>query len=73
MITKYGIVILYTTVQHYRCRSEEEVVETARAAGLTATKGPVQVLSFTDQLNSDDLKLFELPSELLTTLEAGDT
>ena len=54
-------------------RSEEQVAETAKAAGLTVTKGPVQVLKFTEQLNSDDLKLFELPAELLGTLEAGDT
>ena len=46
---------------------------TAKAAGLTVTKGPVQVLKFTEQLNSDDVKLFELPSQLLITLEAGDT
>ena len=58
---------------YYSCRTREEVVETAKAAGLTATEGPVQVLKFTEQLNSDDVKLFELPSELLTTLEAGDT
>ncbi|XP_065905943.1 sister chromatid cohesion protein DCC1-like isoform X2 [Dysidea avara] len=55
------------------CRSQEEVTETARAAGVKSSKGPVQVLKFSDQLNSDDVKLFELPPKILSTLEAGDT
>jgi len=55
------------------CRSQEEVTETARVAGVKSSKGPVQVLKFSDQLNSDDIKLFELSPQLLSTLEAGDT
>jgi len=38
-----------------------------------SSMGPVQVLKFSDQPNSDDVKLFELPPKLLSTLEAGDT
>lgn len=61
------------TLVYYSSRTKEEVAERAKAAGLTATKGPVQALKFTEQLNLDDVKLFELPSELLATLQAGDT
>lgn len=52
-------------------RTVDQVESSAKAAGLTNTRGPVQLLHFGPQLNSDDIKLLELPHEVLTAVSGG--
>ena len=53
-------------------RTAEQVSLSAKAAGLTDTTGPVQLLHFCDQLNSDEVRLLEVPSSVLQALKQGD-
>ena len=53
-------------------RTEEEVHVTAQAAGLSRSHGPVQLLRFSPHLNAQELKLMELPSDVLEALKKGD-
>ena len=52
-------------------RTADQVESSAKAAGLTNTTGPIQLLHFGLQLNSDDVKLLELPHEVLTAVRSG--
>ena len=52
-------------------RTADQVESSAKAAGLTNTRGPIQLLHFGPQLNSDDIKLLELPHEVLTAVSGG--
>lgn len=54
-------------------RKRSEVVLTARAAGLSIKEGApgVQTLKFAEGLNNDELKLMELPHEVLGALREG--
>ena len=53
-------------------RTEEEVQASAQAAGLARSHGPIQLLCFSPQLNAQDLKLMELPNDVLEALKKGD-
>ena len=53
-------------------RTADQVALSAKAAGLTNTTGPVQLLRFSEQLNSDEIKLLEVPSNVLQALKQGD-
>ena len=53
-------------------RTADQVSLSAKAAGLTNTTGPVQLLHFSAQLNSDEIKLLEVPSNVLQALKQGD-
>ena len=55
-------------------RKRSEVAAAARAAGLSVDEGApgAQVLRFADGLNSDELKLMELPHDVLGALLDGD-
>lgn len=55
-------------------RNRSDVVATAQAAGLSISEGAngVQLLKFADQLNYDELKLMELPQEVLLALRSGE-
>ena len=53
-------------------RTADQVSLSAKAAGLTNTTGPVQLLHFSTQLNSDEIKLLEVPSNVLQALKQGD-
>ena len=52
-------------------RSAEHVEASAKAAGLTQPCGPVQLLYFSPQLNSEEIKLLEIPHEVLSELRSG--
>ena len=52
-------------------RTAEQVSLSAKAAGLTNTTGPVQLLHFSSPLNSDNIRLLEVPGDLLQTLKQG--
>eukprot|EP00731_Ephydatia_muelleri_P018420 Em0011g460a len=54
-------------------RTEEEVHVQAQAAGLARSHGPVQLLRFSSHLNAQDLKLMELPCDVLEALKKGDS
>ena len=53
-------------------RTVDQVALSAKAAGLTNTTGPVQLLHFSAQLNSDEIKLLEVPGNVLQALKQGD-
>lgn len=56
-------------------RKRSEVEAAARAAGVvvsTSGGGATQLLRFASQLNSDELRLMELPQEVLQPLKNGD-
>ena len=53
-------------------RTADQVALSAKAAGLSNTTGPVQLLHFSAQLNSDEIKLLEVPSNVLQALKQGD-
>ena len=55
-----------------KTRTADQVVLSAKAAGLTSTTGPVQLLHFSAQLNSDDVRLLEVPCNVLQALKQGD-
>ena len=54
-------------------RTAEQVSKAAQTAGLTNTRGPVQLLQFSSSLNSDEIKLLETPPDVLTSLSKGQT
>jgi len=54
-------------------RSLEEVNKLADAASLVNRTGPVQVLHFSVNPNSDEYKLLELPQSILETLVVGNS
>ncbi|XP_020613856.1 sister chromatid cohesion protein DCC1-like [Orbicella faveolata] len=54
-------------------RSIEEVNKLADAASLVNRTGPVQVLHFSVNPNSDEYKLLELPRSILETLDVGNS
>ena len=55
-------------------RSGSDVVTAARAAGLVVRDDAtgVQMLKFAHQLNSDELRLMEMPHEVLHALKIGE-
>ena len=55
-------------------RGRSEVTAAALAAGLSVDEGApgAQVLKFAENLNSDELKLMELPHEVLGALKEGE-
>ncbi len=53
-------------------RTSDHVKSAALAAGLTSTQGPVQLLTFSSQLNCDDFNLLEAPPQVLSTLSKGE-
>ena len=53
-------------------RMPEQVSLAASAAGLTDTKGHVQVLHFSPLLHSEDIRLLELSGPVLASLKAGE-
>lgn len=55
-------------------RSRSDVVTAARAAGLAVNDDAtgVQMLKFAHQLNSDELRLMEMPHEVLHALKIGE-
>ena len=55
-------------------RKKAEVEAAARAAGLEVSggAGATQLLRFADQLNSEELRLMELPPEVLQALKHGE-
>ena len=53
-------------------RTADQVALSSKAAGLTDTTGPVQLLHFSAQLNSDEIKLLEVPKNVLQALKRGD-
>ena len=53
-------------------RTADQVALSANAAGLTNTTGPVQLMHFSTQLNLDEIKLLEVPSNVLQALKQGD-
>lgn len=57
---------------HSSHRSIEEVNKLADAASLVNRTGPVQVLHFSVNPNSDEYKLLELPRSILETLDVGN-
>jgi len=52
-------------------RSAEHVEASAKAAGLTQPCGPIQLLHFSPQLNSEEIKLLEIPHEVLSEIRSG--
>ena len=54
-------------------RTAADVEAAAQSAGIAHTSsGPVQVLQFSEHLNTDDIKLLELPQPVLSSLQEGD-
>ena len=53
-------------------RTADQVSISAKAAGLTGTTGPIQLLHFSTHLNSDDVKLLEMPIDVLRALKQGE-
>ena len=53
-------------------RTADQVSLSAMAAGLTDTTGPIQLLHFCHQLNLDEIKLLEVPRDVLQALKQGD-
>ena len=53
-------------------RTADQVSVSAKAAGLTNSAGPIQLLHFSAPLNSDDIRLLEVPNDLLQALEQGE-
>lgn len=52
-------------------RSLADVEAAAQAAGVSRSVCPVQLLQFSETLNSEDVKLLELPQEVLSALQEG--
>ena len=53
-------------------RSAEEVSQAASTAGLTGTEGDVQILKFSPQLHSEDIRLMEVSGPVLAALKVGE-
>ena len=53
-------------------RKRSEVEAAARAAGLVSDSAGAQVLRFAGQLNSNELRLMEMPREVLEALRSGE-
>lgn len=53
-------------------RQASEVESAATAAGLVRGKGPTQLLHFSSCLNAEDIRLLELPPDVLAALREGD-
>lgn len=53
-------------------RSLEEVTESADAAGLSNSVGPVQLLCFSSQLHSEDIRIMEMEEPVLAALKRGE-
>ena len=64
--------LLFFLIYSQSRRTEEEVHVQAQAAGLARSHGPVQLLRFSSHLNAQDLKLMELPCDVLEALKKGD-
>ena len=54
-------------------RRPEDVTQSAEAAGLVNSHGPIQLLHFSEELNSEDIKLLEVPPDVLESLQCGRT
>ncbi len=52
-------------------RTAEQVEASVQAAGLGSSHGPTQLLHFSPQLNTEEVKLLELPEEVLGALRRG--
>lgn len=53
-------------------RTLEEVSQSAEAAGLLSSVGPVQLLHFSSQLNSEDVRIMEIEEPVLAALRRGE-
>ena len=53
-------------------RTEEEVTRAAEAAGLTGSEGSVQLLHFSSQLHSEEIRIMEVPKPVLEALRSGE-
>lgn len=77
-VTSINLYILFKKIQfcvnfqYSSHRSLEEVNKLADAASLVNRTGPVQVLHFSVNPNSDEYKLLELPQSILETLVVGN-
>ena len=52
-------------------QSAEQVEASAKAAGLAQSCGPIQLLNFSSQLNCEEVKLLEIPHEVLSAVKSG--
>ena len=52
-------------------RTLSDVQAAASAAGLASTSGPAQLLHFGRELNTEDLKLMEVPADVMDALRTG--
>ena len=52
-------------------RTSEQVDGSAKAAGLTDPCGPTQLLHFSPQVNSEDMKLLELTHDVLEAIHTS--
>lgn len=53
-------------------RTLEEVEESATAAGLSNSVGSVQLLHFSLQLHSEDIRIVEIEEPVLSALRSGE-
>ena len=53
-------------------RTEEQTSSAADAAGLKDSVGAVNVLHFSPNLHSEDIRLLELPNPVLSALREGE-
>ena len=52
-------------------RTLSDVQAAAKAAGLPSMPGPVQLLHFGQELNTEELKLMEVPPDIMEALRSG--
>ena len=52
-------------------QSAEQVEALAKAAGLPQSCGPIQLLNFSPLLNCEEIKLLEIPHEVLSVVRSG--
>ena len=52
-------------------RTLSEVQAAAKAAGLSSMSGPAQLLHFGQELNTEELKLMEVPPDVMEALKSG--
>ena len=53
-------------------RTLEEVKASASAAGLSNSVGSVQLLHFSSQLHSEDIRIMEIEGPILSALRSGE-
>ncbi len=59
-------------VEYKLTRTVQQVTSAATAAGLKDSVGEVEVLHFSPNLHSEDIKLLELPPKVLSALKDGE-